>query len=105
MVLWIDEKRRAADTEKGISMAKHLLVEELASLEHQAGPWKLHELEAYVGMHNRGCVWDKVATAWAGDEEWIFQRKNQGDKDKRDFVTFALSHVKQSAIHRQKMEE
>ena len=25
------------------------------------------------GWHNRGCVWDKVATELAGDEDWICQ--------------------------------
>ena len=31
------------------------------------GPYN-HKLETHVGWHNRGCVWDRVATEWAGDE-------------------------------------
>ena len=31
--------------------------------------WK-HE----CGWHNRGCVWDKLATEWAGKEDWTGKR-------------------------------
>ena len=40
------EKCRAAQTEKGVPMTKHYVVEELAGTEHEAGPRKLHVLEA-----------------------------------------------------------
>ena len=36
-------------------MAKDFLVEEVAGIEHEAGPRKLHVLEAYVGD---GTTWD-----------------------------------------------
>ena len=45
-------------------------------------------------MAQPGCVWDKVATAWASDEE-----------GKRDFLTFARDHVKHARIHRRKRAE
>ena len=39
--------------------------------------------------HNRRCVWDKVASEWAGEEEWsIDKEKYQAIEDKRDFITF-----------------
>ena len=43
------------------------------------------------GWHNRGCVWDKVATCWAGKEECASKRRKcQTIEDKRDFIAFAL---------------
>ena len=27
--------------------------------------------------HNRGNVWDKIATGWAGEDDWISNRKNK----------------------------
>ena len=33
------------------------------------------------------------------------KKKKQSEKDKRDFVTFALDHVKHLTIHRQRKEE
>ena len=29
------------------------------------------------GWHNRGCVWDEVATEWAGNEDWICKHWRQ----------------------------
>ena len=29
------------------------------------------------GWHNRGNVWDKMATCWAGKEDWIVARKQK----------------------------
>ena len=49
----------------------------------------------------RGCVWDKVASEWAGKEEWSpFRKRCQTAEDKRDFITFALLSVKHEAMHR-----
>ena len=49
--------------------------------------------------HNRGCVWDKVATEWVRDEEWISKRvRCQTLEEKRKFVTFALKNVNHSTI-------
>ena len=51
--------------------------------------------------HNRGCVRDKVATEWVGDEDWICKRTRcQAREDKKRFVTFALKSVNHSTIHR-----
>ena len=55
--------------------------------------------------HNRGCFWDKIANAWAGEEEWTSRPKKKTEKDKKEFVTFALDRVKHTTIHRQKKEE
>ena len=43
------------------------------------------------GWHNCGCVWDKVATEWAGDEDWTCRRARcRTIEDKTLFVSFAL---------------
>ena len=55
------------------------------------------------GWHNQGCVWDKIATAWA-DEEWMSSKKKRIRKDNKDFVAFAFDHVKHSTVHRQGKE-
>ena len=48
-----------------------------------------------------GCVWDKVATEWAGDEDWICKRARcQAIQGKRRFVTHAMKSVNHSTIHR-----
>ena len=39
--------------------------------------------------HNRGCVWDHIASEWSGEEEWSVKRKRcQGVEDNMDSVTF-----------------
>ena len=46
--------------------------------------------------HNRGRVWDRLASEWAGAEDWTEKRKRCGSNmDMRDFVTFALMNVAQ----------
>ena len=51
--------------------------------------------------HNAGYDWDKVATDWAGDEDWICKRARcQTLEDKKRFVTFALKSVNHSTTHR-----
>ena len=51
--------------------------------------------------HNSGCVWDNVASEWAGGEEWSKKgRKCQIVEDKRYFDTFAKQSVKHSTVHR-----
>ena len=53
------------------------------------------------GWHNRGCVWNKVASECAGEEQWSSKREQcQTIEDKRAFITFALQSVKHSAVHR-----
>ena len=44
------KKCRAAETGKGVPMTQHYVVEELAGTEHEAGPRKLHVLEARMGL-------------------------------------------------------
>ena len=33
------------------------------------------KMQAQVRWHNRGNVWDKIATEWAGEEDWMRSRK------------------------------
>ena len=64
-------------------------------------PVQPHKVETHVGWHNRGCVWDKVATDWAGDEDWTRERKRcQTMEDKKRFVTSALRSVTHSTMRR-----
>ena len=52
-------------------------------------------------VHNRGCVGDKIAPEWAGEEEWSNKRRScQNSVDKIDFVTLAMMSAKHSAVHR-----
>ena len=52
-----------------------------------------------IGGADRGCVWDKVATEWAGDEDWACERARcQTVEDKKRFVTFELTSVNQTTI-------
>ena len=52
------------------------------------------------GWHNRGCVWGNMASEWSGEEERCSQRRRcQDERDKRDFVTFALDSVKHSVAY------
>ena len=47
------------------------------------------------GWHNRGNVWDKIATRWAGKENWMEAgTKTYTMEDKDKFVTFVLSKMK-----------
>ena len=56
--------------------------------------------------HNRGHVWDKIATEWAGKEDWMSERKKKGAlADKNKFATFALNIVKLSTAHRKEKGE
>ena len=44
--------------------------------------------------HNRGNVWDRIATDWAGEEDWMRARRRKNTlEDKYQFVTFALDRV------------
>ena len=43
------------------------------------------------GWPNRGDVWVKIATEWAGKEDWMRARKMKSTPaDKCQFVTFAI---------------
>ena len=49
--------------------------------------------------HNRGNVWDKIATEWAGKEDWTGARTMKSTlADEYKFVTFAL-FVRMPEIH------
>ena len=51
--------------------------------------------------HNRGNVWDKIATDWAGEDDRISKRKNKtSSADKTDFVTLVLNRMNLSTAHR-----
>ena len=51
-------------------------------------------------------MWDKIASEWAGNEEWCNKRRRcKNSMDKRDFVTFAMMSVKRSVAHRPKLGE
>ena len=53
--------------------------------------------ETRVVWHNRGNVWDKIATDWAGGEDWVSERKKRKSlADKTAFVTFALDSTQES---------
>ena len=53
------------------------------------------------GWHNRGDVWDKIATEWAGKEDWMRARKMKSSPTgKYQFVTFVLHSVKLSTALR-----
>ena len=51
-------------------------------------------------------MWDKIASEWAGAEDWRDTRKIcQPAMGKRDFLTFALMFVKHSPLHRPNIAE
>ena len=51
---------------------------------------------------NSGNVWDKMATCWAGKEDWMIARKKQNSsEDKYKFITYILNEMKLSTEHRQ----
>ena len=53
--------------------------------------------------HNRGCVWGKLATEWAGKDDWMNKRSSCPElEDKKRFVTFAFDSVEHSTLHRTK---
>ena len=54
------------------------------------------------GWHNRGNVWDKIATEWAGEEDWMRARMKSTLEDEHPFVTFVLDRKKLSIEHRKK---
>ena len=50
---------------------------------------------------NRGCVFVKIATDWAGKKDWMSQRKKYfALAEKTTFATFTLDSVKLSTVHR-----
>ena len=64
-------------------------------------PYNHIRLKHLWGWHNRGCVRGKVASEWAGKEEWRSKRKRcQTTDDRRELITFALQSVKHSTMHR-----
>ena len=58
--------------------------------------WK-HKWE----WHNRGNVWDKMATCWAGKKDWMIARKEQNSpEDNYNFITYILNKMKLPTEHR-----
>ena len=45
-------------------------------------------------------MWDKIASEWAGAGDCGERRRYQNAMDKIDFVTFALTNVQHSFMHR-----
>ena len=51
--------------------------------------------------HNRGNVCYKIATEWAGEEDWLRARNMKSTlDDKYQFVTFVIDRMKRSIVHR-----
>ena len=51
--------------------------------------------------HNLGNVLDKIATSWAGKDNWMKARKKKRTtEEKYKFVTFVLFKMKLPAEHR-----
>ena len=62
-----------------------------------------YKREAQAGWHNRGNVWDKIATEWAGKDDWMRTRSMKSTlDDKYQFVTFVLDKMKLSTVRRKK---
>ena len=57
--------------------------------------WKLQ-----WGWHNRGHVWDMVATCWAGAKDWMIERKEHTSaSDKYKFITYIQNKMKLPTEH------
>ena len=51
--------------------------------------------------HNRGNVWCKIATEWAGEEDWMRARIRKSTLEKKyQFVTFVLDRMNLSIEHK-----
>ena len=51
--------------------------------------------------HNRGNIWDKIASDLASKEDWISKRKDKtSSADKTEFVTLVLNRMNLSTVHR-----
>ena len=53
----------------------------------------------------RGCVWDKIASEWAGMEEWSEKRKMSKCSGQERFHNFRSDCVKHSVAFRPKIGE
>ena len=57
------------------------------------------------GWHNRGNVWDKIATDWPGEEDRMRARNNKNTRtDRHHFVFVVLDNMKMSVDHRKEKE-
>ena len=53
------------------------------------------------GWHNRRNMWDKMATCWAGEEDWTIARKKQNSQEEKyKFITYILNKMKLPIEHR-----
>ena len=67
---------------------------------------KPHKMEAKVGWHNRGNVWDLMATCWAGEKHWMIERREQtSPKDKYKLITYILNKMKLTTEHKKTEEK
>ena len=64
------------------------------AIEMKKDPYNFTRWKHMWSWHNRGCVWDTVATNWACDEDWACKRESARQLKIRKIVTFALRSVK-----------
>ena len=63
--------------------------------------WK-HKWE----WHNRGNVWDKLATCWTGKKNWMFARKEHNSpEDKYKFTTYIWDKLQLPTEHRREKDK
>ena len=55
-----------------------------ASIMHEKRLVQPRKVETQLGWHNRGCVWNKLATMWAGKEDQTSKRKYQALEDEKN---------------------
>ena len=99
MGLWAETERSVGDFEVLIQPEKYVLVESMEALNMMVDTNKHTRWTHRWRWHNRGCVWAKLASEWAGDEDWA---EMTSAVDMREFVTFALMKVRHSVVHRPK---
>ena len=86
---WVcdDRPNAAVDNLKHVfQMETYEMVAVHASIRDGKEPAQPHEVETEVVWPNRGYFWDKLATEWAGKEDWMSKRKYYAFEDKTKFV-------------------
>ena len=84
---------------KGVPRAKYCMVKKLAGAEHEAGSVRRDGTKRYAS---------RTELRQSGQEMKNGRRRRKEANSKgqeRDFVTFALDHVKHSTVRRQSKEE
>ena len=90
-------------TETRLCVAEHdLVAKNTQALNMRGDPNNHTRWKHKLAWHNRGCVWDKIASGWSGKEEWSIEKKKcHTAEDKRDL----LMSVKHPVLHRPKIGE